>query len=184
MRGSAGTDVERHRRPNLPGQPFTSREVVVGLKGSYYIVDLKDAISRQSLLFGPRQYVVDEFTAYFRKAIADFRAGVLQYIERADVPYRMFVRGSADITGNSAQVLDSLIDGDSKSVTYYPVLPNNPDQFVSQPVTETIPKQFANRHLSGLRAAFVQDKLRALELNATIPKRAVETANQRVPPEH
>jgi hypothetical protein len=151
-------DVDLHPNP----------EVVAGLVGSYYVIDLKDVRAKRSLFFAPEEYTRDEFAADFRSAMTKFRSDVLHYIDNSKVPYRIFVRGSADASGNAAPYLNELLDHAPRSVSYFPMVPDNANQFQQTMVTEMIPVQYANRHLPFLRAAYVQEKLRALQLSSTL----------------
>jgi hypothetical protein len=149
-------------------QPHPNHEVVAGLVGSYYVVDLKSATNRESLFFGPAEYVKNEVAVDFRSAVQAFRRDVLAQIGRAKVPYQIFVEGTADITGNDAPYLAALLQPGGKQISYLPRELGNPNLFSQQPVTETVPHNYANIHLPNLRAAFVQEKLAAFDLQSTV----------------
>lgn len=156
-------DVDLH--PNL--------EVVAGLVGSYYVIDLKDVRAKRSLFFAPEEYTRDEFAADFRAAMTKFRSDILHHIDTSKVPYRIFVRGSADASGNAAPYLNELFGHAPRAVNYFPRVPNNANQFQRTMITEIIPVQYANRHLPFLRAAYVQEKLQTLQLSSTVLEGAV-----------
>ena len=169
QRMQSGIEAPRY---NVQRSPNT--EVVAGLVGRYYYIDLKDARSRR-LFFEPEQYIKNEWNADFREAMASFDRDLLQPI-RGKVPYRIFVLGSADSTGNAAPYLAELISGDTKQITYLPMVPGNTNQFFQQPTTRTVPKRYANADLPFLRAAYVQEKLQALDYEATILEGTVATS--------
>jgi hypothetical protein len=154
--------------PTYHVEPVPNREVVSGLVGSYYYIDLKDAASQKSLFFGPEQYIQDEYSNDFRDAMAAFHADILRHVQQENIPYRLFVRGSADHKGNDAPYLGELIEGESKTITYLPLVPGSLNQYSQQPAEQVVPKRYRNEHLPNLRAAYMQDKLRALKYEAHI----------------
>lgn len=154
--------------PRYSLQPYPGNEVVSGLIGRYYYVDFKRADSQKTLFFGPEEYIENEFAVDFRESMETFQADVLQQIEQNNGSYRVFVRGSADKAGDDAPVLADLIEGASKPISYLPTMPGNPNQYSPHEEVQVVPKSYANRHLPNLRAAYVQEKLKALGFKATI----------------
>lgn len=150
------------------GEPHANDEVVVGLVGSYYTINFRNATSHKSLFFEPEQYTRDEFASGFKVAMSEFRGDILRHIERKRIPYRLFVRGSADNTGNDAPSLGLLIGGQATQVEYLPMVEDNPNQYQASTATQLIPARFANVHLPNRRAAYVQEKLRVLGFKASV----------------
>jgi hypothetical protein len=149
-------------------KPYPSDEVVTGLVGDYYYIDLKDAQSQRSILFRPEEYVKDEFQEDFQTAMESFRSDVLRHISENGVSFRIFVRGSADISGNTSPYLAELVEGGSKTIEYYPALAGYDSKFIPHPTSEVVPKKYANRHLPNLRAAYIQSSLMAMDLQAVV----------------
>jgi hypothetical protein len=154
-------------------KPDPNNEVVSGLKGRYYYVDLKRADSQRTLLFKPKEYIKDEFLNDFRESMEAFRSDILQHVDNGKIPYRLFVRGSADKAGDDLEFLATRIEGDERQIRFLPRLPENPNRYGPQEEVQDIPKKYANRHLPNLRAAYVQEKLEAYEYKATILQGAV-----------
>lgn len=154
-------------------QPYPSDEVVTGLVGDYYYIDLKEARSQRSILFRPEEYVKDEFQEDFQTAMESFRGDILRQISANGVQFRIFVRGSADISGNNVRYLAELVEGDSKTIEYYPALAGYDSKFIPHPTSEVVPKKYANRHLPNLRAAYIQSSLMAMDLQAVVLQGAV-----------
>lgn len=154
--------------PRYHVDPLANREVVSGLVGSYYYLDLQDAASQRSLFFGPKEYKKDEISNDFHDAMTSFHKDILSHAEQKHIPYQLFVRGSADITGNSARYLADLAEGEFKLINYLPLVPGNINQYSSQSTTQRVPKQYRNKDLPNLRAAYAQEKLAALGFESRI----------------
>lgn len=166
---TAFRDMERGRvKERYSVEPHPNEEVVSGYKGRYYYVDLTRADSQRTLLFRPSEYIKEEFSDDFRTSMNAFRSDILRHIESSKIPYLIFVRGSADKSGDDAEFLASLSEGKARQIVYLPMLPEDPNRYSSQELMQEIPRYYANRHLPYLRAAYVQDKLQALRYDATI----------------
>ena len=155
-------------QPQYEIKPYPNREVVKTKAGKYYIIDLKDADSKVLILFKLGEYTKDEFERVFINAMSKVKQDVLNHLSDKQVSYGIYVRGSADIVGDKKASIGDLIEGDSRDVTYLVKNPNNPNQYLQEAETQTVPRQFANKHLPNLRAAYIQEKLKALDLSSTI----------------
>lgn len=164
---SLRSDMQRGiEKPLYSVQPYPNEEVVNGYRGNYYYVDLKRADSRRTLLFRPKEYIKDEFSDDFRDSMQAFRADILRHVD--DNKRRIFVRGSADKSGDDAVFLATLIEGESKQIRFLPTLPGDWNRYSPHEEAQEITREYANRHLPNLRAAYVQDKLRALGYDSKI----------------
>jgi hypothetical protein len=154
--------------PQYEIKRYPNREVVKGKVGKYYIIDLKDADSKVLILFNLGKYTKDEFDRLFLNAMSKVKEDVFSQLDAGKISYRIYVRGSADIVGDKRPSIGKLLEGDSREITYLVKNPNNPNQYLQESQTQIVPKDFANKHLPNLRAAYIQDKLKDLDLSCTI----------------
>ena len=154
--------------PQYEIRPYPNREVVKNKLGKYYVIDLKDADSKVLILFKLGEYTKDEFERVFINAMSKVKQDVLKHLADRQVSYNLYVRGSADIVGDKKSSIGELIEGESREITYLVKNSNNPNQYLQEAETQVIPRAFANKHLPNLRAAYIQDKLKALDLSSNI----------------
>ncbi len=154
--------------PQYEIKRYPNREVVKGKVGKYYVIDLKDADSKILILFNLGKYTKDEFDRVFINAMSKVKGDVLSQLDAGKVSYNIYVRGSADIVGDKRPSIGKLMEGDSREITYLVKNPNNANQYLQESQTQIVPKDFANKHLPNLRAAYIQDRLKDLDLSSTI----------------
>lgn len=131
-----------------------NNEMIKDRKGSYYLVNLKDAKKRQRILFNNGTYIVSRANTRMRRSLTSFVREVLAVIH-GNVPYEIMVRGSASSTKmrrrkrlkkgyvyNEVEYLKQVGDGQY-----------NQDALDIR----EIGKRFGNDDLPFLRAAYLQD---------------------------
>jgi hypothetical protein len=144
------------------------RELVQGDSGGYYLIDLRDPITGDSIFFDLGKYRKDVFAASFTRAWERVEEDIIKPMKRAGVQYQVFVVGSADTIGAHAEHLGDLMGNAPKRVAVFRRSLENQDLFVSEPHEEVIPVEYSNRHLPNLRASFIQDRLRDAKVPSTI----------------
>ena len=137
-------------------------EVVEGYRGRYFAIQLRDADKNVKLLFGPGEYYMDrtDFRERYGAVIGAFVTETLQALKETDRDrVRLFVQGSADITGQNT------FRGDLDERFLYEsvdVLPRegNSDGFGGSPRNKSIPNEnFTNEHLPDLRGQFLREMI-------------------------
>jgi len=168
-----GTRTNSYVERRLP-----HRELVQNDSGRYYLIDLRDPMTGDSIFFDLGKYRKDVFSASFTRAWARVDEDIIKPMRRAGVRYQVFVVGSADTIGSQASRLGNLMDSAPKHVTVFPRSPENPEVFVSDPRELVIPVEYNNSHLPNLRASFIQDRLRDAGVSSTILDGSVHESYQ------
>lgn len=137
---------------------FPNSELIKGFKGRYYVIDLRDALTRKKVFFEAGEYIIDDFDKKFQKSLMDFGEDVIKLLENYNSGYKIFVKGSADISGNKSffDYLDENYKYDK--IEYYSKF-SGKSRFVSDVKEQKIPNKFYNKHLPNLRAAFIKEKI-------------------------
>ncbi|HXA19327.1 MAG TPA: hypothetical protein VN380_20215 [Thermoanaerobaculia bacterium] len=157
-----------------------NNEVIKGNRGAYYMVDLKDAQASELVFFRPGKYLKDEFGEEFRSALAAFQNDVTAVLAKGRVPFRIYVRGSADIVGNTEPIIGALVGDAPKTITYYPAAGANVNQFIPELRQKTITRSFANDDLPDLRASYIQDRLADVGFQSTVLQGCVTTRENEI----
>lgn len=137
-------------------------EVVEGYKGRYFQVRLKDANKNVKLLFGPGEYFMEraDFRDTYGSVIGVFVTEALNAMRKSDRDgIKLFVQGSADITGQSTfkgNLSDKFMYDE---VTVLP-MKGDSDRFKAETTALTIPtKGFTNDDLPNLRGNFLREMI-------------------------
>jgi hypothetical protein len=135
---------------SLQGQEY--QEYIVGKKGFYYAIELKDAEGRGRLVFPKGQYEADG--EQIKQAAAHVSATLLEALRDGEVQYQVFLRGGAtqeswDGPTTAGQEFGPVSYRENASSSAYGEL-SEPMLF-SPPIT--------NKHLPLLRAAFARSIL-------------------------
>jgi predicted nucleic acid-binding Zn-ribbon protein len=137
-------------------------EVVEGYKGRWFQVRLKDADHNVKLLFGPGEYYMDksDFRDNYGSVIGAFVTEALNGMKKIDrESVKLFVQGSADITGQNT-FRGKLSDKYKyEEVTVLPQTDNS-ENFSNQPSQRTISaSNFTNDDLPNLRGRFLKEMI-------------------------
>lgn len=143
---------------NWEGTIIPNSELVKGFKGRYYLIDLTNAETNELIKFDIGKYVIDDFDKAFQEALADFGEEVIETIDKGYIDYRIFIKGSADILGDSN--FTSKPDDIYKynNVSFFPKYKGK-SSFISEQIDIEIPTTIKNKHLPILRAKFIKEKL-------------------------
>ncbi len=137
-------------------------EVVEGYKGRYFQVRLKDANKNVKLLFGPGEYFMErgDFRDTYGSVIGVFVTEALNAMRKADHDgIKLFVQGSADITGQTTFKGNLSEKFLYEEVTVLP-MKGNSDRFESEAKALTIPANgFTNDDLPNLRGNFLREMI-------------------------
>lgn len=147
---SAVVDVGDYRIARAPRQ-----DIVEGLPGTWYEIDLRKANQEESLLFLPGQYEQREYESRFREVMARIQTEVL----KPGLRYRLFVRGNADILADDQPFIDSLMNGRPVTVRFLKKKGANSNVYVNADSQQTIPVKYSNRDLPNLRGDYIRQRL-------------------------
>jgi hypothetical protein len=150
-----GYKIRRYFRQNL----------VEELNGTWYEIDLRNARRTGRLLFAPGKYALDEVE---NTSLKEIMGRVQDEVLKAGVMYQLFVRGSADLLGADAAVIDTLQTQQPLRITYLPRKPSDANVYARNPVDSLVPVHFNNQHLPFLRGGYMRDRLRDASLPAQI----------------
>lgn len=159
-----GINTDDYKTTKLP-----TKEKVQGDKGCYYLIDLKDAKQPpEIILFDAGKYTKEELDRVTLNSLEKINKEIFYKLKSNNISYKVFVIGSADIAGDSKPYIDELIEKDSLEIKFLIKNPNNSEQYLNEYETKIIPKKYANKHLPNLRAAYIQEKLKNLDIYSEI----------------
>ncbi|HMS40418.1 MAG TPA: hypothetical protein PKE69_09345 [Pyrinomonadaceae bacterium] len=159
-----GIDTDDYKTTKLP-----TKEKVQGDKGCYYLIDLKDARKPpEIILFDAGKYTKAELDRVTLNSLEKVNKEIFYKLKTDNISYKIFVIGSADIAGDTKTYIDELIENNSLEIKYLIKNPNNSEQYLQEYKTQVIPKKYANKHLPNLRASYVQEKLKNLDIYSEI----------------
>jgi hypothetical protein len=139
--------------------------LVKDLKGGYY-----ELIIKGPALFPVGEYIIDGQDKEYSQPLDHFFDEVITVLRRAHIDRQLFIKGSADKTGDTTFSKNFVID----RYTYraFPYLPYDPQQqqFAQNKQIWAIPGPYANKDLPNLRARYTQESLNsgARQLESTI----------------
>lgn len=145
--------------PGFHIEPLPSEELIEGLRGSYYIVDIRSAINQQLWNFQNKEYTIDQFDRAFGSSLVSFGRNIIDPVRQVG-ECRLFVRGEADQDLHNDFKRDLLpFPYNFQSINFVPNL-HSPDLYGGQPRSKTIRSHYTNEDLPLLRAKFLAEKLR------------------------
>lgn len=147
------------RTPYYEVMPFLENELVSGKNGKYYIIDIKKAHKKNRIRFDAGQYTISAFESEYTNSISNFITDIISNIA-GKVEYDIFIKGSADIAGNTTFSNHLNPNYEYKAVHYYPQDYTNSDKFIPIIESQKIPNIYKNKHLPNLRAKFISEKLK------------------------
>ena len=135
-------------------------ELVAGLKGTYWKVNIRDSRTNKYVYFDPGRYELD--FDIIKASVAEFCEKVVSVIKRSANSvddYQIFVRGSADHLGHKN--FKKNIDGnvDHYEIEYYPLVKGKNNLYGRNSITKEIGPLYENVDLPDLRANFLKDHL-------------------------
>ena len=138
-----------------------NKEVLQGLVGNYYLVDIRSAETNHLITFNSGKYFIDSFSKEYDDPILEFKNNILDVIKNSSASmtkFRVFVKGSADIKGNLTfkQTLNS--NYQYEEIIYFKKK-NNSEYLYSteQGIAQITNNIYTNKELPNLRANFIKD---------------------------
>jgi hypothetical protein len=138
-------------------------EYVKGLKGVYYLVNIRDAQFKKIINFMPAKYEIDDYDKKYIDSFMEFKSAVLDVIESKNEPlqkYSIFVRGSADYVGQKT-LKKKLINAQEVLVEYLPHSNERDDLYITELIKKTVLGYYVNADLPELRANFIKQRFEA-----------------------
>jgi len=152
-------------------EPRLDPEVIHGQCGNYYDVYLKGPS-----LFPIGEYIIRDAERDYRLPLQGYIAEIDDTLNASHVDHHLYIKGSADLTGQGSFRKSFEIDRWTfKSISY---LKYNraQEQFTNEVGTRTITGQYTNQDLPDLRARFTQEILKQYSLDASILEGTVTTS--------
>ncbi len=135
-------------------------ELVQGYKGKYFEISLKDAEKNAKVLFRSGRYYMSPrgFRSNYGATVGSFVNEALLYLKKSDEQQvKLFIQGSADISGNETFRGKLNPDYRYNEVTLLP-LDEDEEHFLSEPQALDIPpNSFTNQDLPNLRAQYLKE---------------------------
>lgn len=131
-------------------EPLPDVELVTGLKGRYYTVDVKNAESGVTYVFESGRYTLPQGSAEFRRSVNAFMSDVVAKID-GKRPFQLYVRGSADRLSYIGRFEPGY---EFREISYLANLGGA--RYAAEPSVMWIDGVVRNRELPNLRAAFLQ----------------------------
>jgi len=134
-------------------------ELVKNHPGKYLLIDISNATSEKIIYFKSGKYVITDFEIY-KEALLEFGAEVTDKIYQTGSinHYEIFIRGMADILGDTTYQSDCQAGHRPSEICYYTKYRNSDHIFVNEEKCESVIFPIRNRHLPNLRAHFLQEK--------------------------
>lgn len=130
---------------------FPDNEMIKGKKGSYYVIDLKDAEGGAKFGFAAGKYTLDRSDKKFRKALSVFMRDVAEKLE-GNIDYQLMVRGSAD-----AAAYRGLQNKDYqyREISYLPEVGEG--RYLTTETVRQVEVKIVNEDLPFLRAKYLKE---------------------------
>ena len=138
-----------------------NKEYVKGYSGSYFIIDLKDAVSQTILLFPAGEYTYSENEWRFVKALDNVKSIIWSGILK-NTDFKIFIEGQADSNGNTSFQRESDTKYVFHSIQYCPTYKSENSSRIcydSNRSTKIFSKSLHNSDLPLLRAAYLNELL-------------------------
>ena len=131
----------------------TNDELVKDQKGCYYIVYLKLAYKKEKVLFNAGEYVIQDFNDAFIASFDNFMANVYFNLKDEGVNCHLYVKGSADISGQATfrKKLDERYGSKEgfTQIEYLKALDKEHNLFTDEYKTQLIGSEYSNSELPG-----------------------------------
>jgi hypothetical protein len=146
-------------------KPVLETEIVKDRKCCYY-----ELIVKGPAMFPMGEYILQGQSEEYRQPLNNFVDDVIKLLRRDHINHQVFIKGSADKTGDSTFRKTFVIDRYTyRAIPYLPYDPQQ-QQFIPNQETWKIPGPYANKDLPNLRARYTQDSLKdsSRQLESTI----------------
>lgn len=138
---------------------YTRDELVKDHKGIYYLIDIKDVDTQETIRFRVGEYTIEDYNTKFRKSINIFADKVLKKL-KDKVPYKIFIKGQADdelAVGAFRREFDPGFK--PGKIKYYKRLKGGgKTKFIPAFAAAEVKEPILNEDLPNLRAAFIREK--------------------------
>lgn len=141
---------------------YTSDELVKDYKGIYYWIDIKDAVTQETIKFELGEYTIEHYNKKFLESINKFADEVLKKL-KDKVPHKIFINGHADKLGNETFNRNFDPEFIPGKIEYYRKLKGGGStKFIPNFKKEEVKEPIFNKDLPNLRAAFIRKKFHEL----------------------
>ena len=165
---------EKLKKPYESGgfsiEPRLDPEVIQGQRGNYYDVYLKGPS-----LFPIGEYIIRDAERDYRLPLQGYIAEIDEILNASHVDHHIYVKGSADLTGQGSFKKSFEIDRWTFRSISYLKYDRAQEQFTTDVGTRTITGQYTNQDLPDLRARFTQEILKEYKLDASTLEGTVTT---------
>jgi len=138
-----------------------NKELLRGLVGNYYLVDIRSAETNHLITFGSGKYFIDSFDKEYDEPMLEFKDNILDVIKNSSSSmgdFKVFVKGSADIKGNLTFKQRLNPNYQYEEVTYFKKKNNSEYQYINeQGKTQIQNNIYTNKELPNLRANFIKN---------------------------
>jgi hypothetical protein len=138
-----------------------NKELLQGLVGNYYLVDIRSAETKKIIVFNSGKYFIDSFSEEYDKPMIEFKSNILDVIENStslSSKFKVFVKGSADIKGNLTFRQKINPNYPYTGISYFKKMNNSEYKYVSERGETQIKNDiYTNAELPNLRAYFIKD---------------------------
>jgi hypothetical protein len=138
-----------------------NKELLQGLVGNYYLVDIRSAETNHLITFNSGKYFINSFSKEYNAPMLEFKNNILEFIKNSSSSinkFKVFVKESADITGNLTFEQKLNPNYQYESIVYFKKRNNSEYQYINeQGVTRIENRTYRNRDLPNLRANFIKD---------------------------
>lgn len=136
-------------------KPLLESELIKGRQCCYY-----ELIVKGPALFPMGEYIIKDQDKEYSQPLTNFFDEVITVLRRSHIEHQLFIKGSADKTGDKTFSKDFVIERYTyREITYLPYDPKQ-QQFTPNSQSWQIPGAYANKDLPNLRARYTQDSLK------------------------
>lgn len=138
-----------------------NKELLQGLVGNYYLVDIRSAKTNHLITFKSGEYFINSFREEYDNPMLEFKDNILDIIKNSSLSmrkFKIFVKGSADIKGNLTFIAELNPNYPYEEIVYFKKKNNSEYQYIKeQGKTQISNNKFTNKELPNLRASFIKE---------------------------
>ena len=142
-------------------EALTEPELVMGRRGKYYVIELKNSNSGDRFTFDSGKYTFQSSRGAFKASFHSFAADVLKQLE-GRAKFSLYVRGSADAQAYTGALEPGF---EYRSLSY---LPSSRGKYLANLATAPVPQIVRNAELPNLRGEYLRKYLGELYPSAPI----------------
>lgn len=139
----------------------SNNEILQNYVGNYYLVDIRSAETNHLITFSSGKYFIDSFSEEYNDPMLEFKKNILEFIENSSSSmskFKIFVKGSADITGNLTFQQPLNPKYQYKDIIYFKKRNNSEYQYINEQGKMNIENNiYRNKELPNLRANFIKN---------------------------